>query len=280
MGARRACGRCSRRGPTGRLEREGTSRLPILQRQYQRHLRERQAQRRITSDGPWKHTLALSWLYGKSGNVVSAERLEGFLQSNYSITTRLYGFSAIHYENDEFSGFRIRRRVRSALGTNSSIPRRPAERADRPGLSQAAAGTVDQGCKRCGNSTHSGTSTASGADRERGLKLRHDFDASTKLSEKMLLESGSSDTWFESDLALQVKMREARARRGLDSAHRRRAARRSEEEDTTETLNLVFSLLGVYRSRDIQTLDPAAQRRRHRREFPRRIFASARGSSD
>src|ERR1700761_3205068 len=53
----------------------------------------------------WKHELTLDGLYGKSAGIVSAERWDGRLQTNYAITTPLFAFGALSYINDKFSGF-------------------------------------------------------------------------------------------------------------------------------------------------------------------------------
>src|ERR1700685_3708823 len=56
-------------------------------------------------EGDWKHTLHLDGLYGRSGDLVSAERWSAQLQSNYQFTPRFFAFGAFHYLDDEFSGF-------------------------------------------------------------------------------------------------------------------------------------------------------------------------------
>ena len=54
----------------------------------------------------------------------------------------------------------------------------------------------------------------------------HQFNSSTKLTNKLIVESGSSNTSIKNDLALEVKMsKQARAGRGLQRASQHEAGR-------------------------------------------------------
>ncbi len=64
----------------------------------------------------WKHDLQLAGLYGKSNDIVSAERLDTQWQTNYNFTNRLYGFGALHYDDDKFSGFQYQQTASAGAG--------------------------------------------------------------------------------------------------------------------------------------------------------------------
>src|ERR1700735_5082879 len=55
--------------------------------------------------GDWKHSMHLEALYGRSADITSAERWAALLQSDYQITPRAFAFGALHFTEDEFSGF-------------------------------------------------------------------------------------------------------------------------------------------------------------------------------
>src|ERR1700723_1340833 len=55
--------------------------------------------------GGWKHSMHLEALYGRSAEITSAERWAALLQSDYQITPRAFAFGALHFTEDEFSGF-------------------------------------------------------------------------------------------------------------------------------------------------------------------------------
>ena len=64
----------------------------------------------------WKHAFTLEGLYGRSGQVTSAERWDLRLQSDYTITTKLFSFGALAYQDDRFSGFQYQASGSGGLG--------------------------------------------------------------------------------------------------------------------------------------------------------------------
>ncbi len=68
----------------------------------------------------WKHAFNAAALYGKSGQVKSAERWSAGWQSDRDISPRLFGFGALRYGRDKFSGFQYRPRPRPVSATSSS----------------------------------------------------------------------------------------------------------------------------------------------------------------
>ena len=191
---------------------------------------------------PWKHTLSLLGLYGKSGDIVSAERIEAQLQSNYSITPRLFAFGMLHYTHDEFSGFAYQSEVTAGLGykildtpfDKLSAQVGPGYQRLRPEqLVKDADGAVVQ---RIPSAVESGAIASFGASYE------HDFNANTKLTDKVLIEAGSANTSVENDLSLQVKMSAKFAlAAGWTIQNNSKPPPGLKSEDTSETLSLVYS---------------------------------------
>jgi len=191
---------------------------------------------------PWKHTLSLLGFYGKSGDIVSAERFEAQLQSNYDLTSRLYAFGMLHYTHDEFNGFVYQAEATVGLGykildTNAdklSVQLGPGYQRLRPeDLHKDADGAVIQ---RTPGDTESGAIASFGASYE------HDFNANTKLTDKLLIESGAANTSVENDLSVQVKMSAKLAlAAGWTIQNNSKPPAGLKSEDTSETLSLVYS---------------------------------------
>ncbi|HEX3835381.1 MAG TPA: DUF481 domain-containing protein [Steroidobacteraceae bacterium] len=161
--------------------------------------------------GAWKHELQLAGLYGKSNDIVSAENLDAQWQSNYNFTNRLFGFGALHYADDKFSGFQYQETV--SAGAGYSIVKFADATLDaqvgvgyrrlRPELLDKDAGgdviariplDVETGAVVTGN-----------------IKGMYAFNATTKLTDVVAVESGSDNTLLQNDLGLQVNMSKALA---------------------------------------------------------------------
>ena len=55
--------------------------------------------------GDWKNSIHLEGLYGRSDEITSAERWAAIVQSDVKFTPRAFAFAALHFMQDEFSGF-------------------------------------------------------------------------------------------------------------------------------------------------------------------------------
>jgi putative salt-induced outer membrane protein len=192
--------------------------------------------------GPWKDTLHLEGLYTKSNSVVSGERWAGLLQSNYQVTMPMFVFGAVHYTDDKFSGFDYQGSVAVGVGYNfltSSTDKLSGQvgvgyRSLRPEtLNKDAAGNV---YRVEGTTSDNAIATAE-------VDYEHDFNASTKLTDKLLTESGSDDTLLQNDLAVQVQMSRRLALSAGYSIHDNSSPPVGVKKlDTITTLNLVFQL--------------------------------------
>jgi putative salt-induced outer membrane protein len=156
----------------------------------------------------WKHQLTIDGLYGRSQQVTSAERWDLRLQSDYTISKQWFAFGALAYQDDRFSGFQYqasgtggagykifdsdRTRLSVQLGVGYRVLR-PETLVFDPGGSGAVVSRVALEHE----SEVVGTA---------GIDFMHQFNSSTRLTDKLIAESGSSNTSIKNDLALEVKM--------------------------------------------------------------------------
>lgn len=195
------------------------------------------------ASGPWKDTLHLEALYAKSASIVSAERWAGLFQSNYQVTKPAFVFGALHYENDKFSGFAYQASVSAGAGYNfidTSTNKLSGQigvgyRDLRPEtLIKNAAGAVIYRVPLAASDSAIGTAE---------IDAEHDFNATTKITDKALMEAGSNDTLLQNDFALTVQMSSRLALSAGYSLHDNSSPPAGVKKvDTLTTLNLVFQL--------------------------------------
>jgi putative salt-induced outer membrane protein len=192
--------------------------------------------------GDWKHSFHLEGLYGRSGNVTSAERWAMIVQSNFQFTPRAFAFGALHYLQDEFSGFQYQASATTGLGykfIDSDTDKLTAQlgvgyRRLRPELLTIdAAGAVTS--RTLGESSGNAIGTA-------GFDYTHIFNASTKLTNKFLLDTGSGNTSLENDLAVVVNMSKKLAlSAGFTYQENTEPPIGLKKVNTLTTLNLVYA---------------------------------------
>jgi putative salt-induced outer membrane protein len=194
----------------------------------------------------WKHAFTLEGLFGRSGEVTSAERWDLRLQSDYTINTKLFAFGALAYQDDRFSGFQYQASGSGGLGyrffdsssTKLSVQGGVGYRLLRPEtlLKDDASGAVYGRIPGDRESEVVGTG---------GIDFMHQFNSSTKLTDKMIVESGASNTSIKNDLALEVKMSKKLAlAAGYSVLHNTKPADDVKRTDTITTLNVVYAFPG------------------------------------
>jgi putative salt-induced outer membrane protein len=190
----------------------------------------------------WKHNLLLDALYGKSAGITSAERWDARLQSDYQITRRLFSFGALSYQDDRFSGFQYQASASAGMGykffdsdaTKLSAQLGVGYRALRPEiLIKDDLGAVTARILQPTQSEAVGTA---------GIDFAQQFNSSTHLTDKMVAESGSSNTSIRNDLALEVKMNKKLSLAvGYTVIENTKPPAGLKQTDTTTTLNLVYA---------------------------------------
>jgi putative salt-induced outer membrane protein len=145
-------------------------------------------------EGPWAHKLGFAAVYAADAVTTTAQRWEVLEQTNYSYNmVHDFVFGGLRYEDDRYSGFNYQATLSAGLGhqffetptTNLSAQlglgykvadsRLPPQRI----TSLASLGSVD---------------------------LRHAFNAATTLLDKLTVEYTSSNTYFQNETTLEVKM--------------------------------------------------------------------------
>jgi putative salt-induced outer membrane protein len=194
-------------------------------------------------DGQWKNAFGIAALYGKNASFVTAQRIEGRYQLDHSITERLFWYGALHAEQDKFSGFNYQASLSSGVGykfidteatkltgtLGVGIRRLQPET-----LTKSAAGEVLSRVR--GEAT-------SGAVANAGIDFSHQLSKTTKILDKLLIESGSSNTSLQNDLALQVSMTDALALSVGYSLHNNtKPPPGAKKLDQLMTVNLVYQI--------------------------------------
>lgn len=195
-------------------------------------------------DGAWKNEFYLGGLYGKSTGIVSAERWETRLQSNYTISGDLFGFGGLRYEHDLFDGFQYQASATGGLGYKFIDT-------DATKLT----GQIGAGYRRLrpeeiirdptsGLVTSRELQDASGeAIGTAGLDFSHAFTKTTVLSNKFVMESGSTNTMLQDNIALTVKMSSKLALSvGYGITNNSNPPPTIKKLDTVATVNLVFAI--------------------------------------
>lgn len=195
------------------------------------------------TDGPWKNGFALAGLYGKNNGILSAERVEGRYELDHKISDRLYWFAAAAGTRDLFSGFNYQVNATAGLGykiIDSADTKLDgslgvgAQRLQTQQIFKDAAGAVIQRIN--GNAQTSMVGTA-------GLNYEHKLTSSTKLTDKLLITSGSLDTLIANDLGLQVAMNETLALSiGYSIRDNTKPASGVKKLDQVTTVNLVYNI--------------------------------------
>jgi putative salt-induced outer membrane protein len=156
--------------------------------------------------GDWKDIAHLAFLYGESGKVSSAQRLEGGWETDYNYTRSAFVFGSVNGENDHFDGFVYQVTLSTGVGYKFIDT-------DTTKLT----GNVGVGYRRLQTETLAAadangfiartpgpeTSDAVGTV---GLDYLQQVTRTTKLTDKLLIQSGGLNTAVSNDFAVAVDM--------------------------------------------------------------------------
>jgi putative salt-induced outer membrane protein len=193
-------------------------------------------------DGPWKHAFHLGGLYGQSAGIVSAESWDTNWQTNYDLTPKLYTFGGLRYQHDMFSGFQYQESI--AVGLGYKIFNTDATKLDvqvgagykrlRPeDLIKDSDGAVVQRIPLTAESDAIGTL---------GVNYSQALTGTTTLTDKLLVESGSSNTLVTNALAVAVKISTKLALSvGYSVTDNSKPPAGLKRTDSLETINLVYA---------------------------------------
>lgn len=147
----------------------------------------------VQESDPWKHLVGFSALRSTSGDVTTADRYEVHGQSDYKISQRSYVLGALRYENDEFSPYTYQ--AVAALGygykfydtedTKLSVELGVGYRRTEDRLTQEEEGD---------------------AILRGGMNYENKITDNTLVYDKLLVESGSDNTFIQNELGVKVAM--------------------------------------------------------------------------
>ncbi len=193
-------------------------------------------------DDAWKNALYAGGVYGKSGGIVSAERWEVREQTDYAITEKFFAFGGLRYEHDLFDGFQYQASLTGGLGykfldlesDKLTVQVGAGYRRLRPeSLTKDGNGAVVSRLPM--DATGEAIATV-------GADYSHRFTPSTTLTNKFLVEYGSSDTLAHDEIALAVKMSNRLALSvGYAITDNSKPPAPLKKLDTLTTVNLVFA---------------------------------------
>jgi putative salt-induced outer membrane protein len=182
-----------------------------------------------TEVGRWTHAVGFSALRATTANETTANRYELRGQTNYDFTDRSYVFGALRYEDDRFSAYEYQTTASGGVG-HRFIDTERTKLAGQLGVGYRVAELRLTG------------------EQENDVVFRgdvafeHELTDTTRIVDKLLVESGSSNTFLQNELSLQVKMTEALAL-SLTYAvrHNTEVPAGVRKTDQLTTANLVFA---------------------------------------
>jgi putative salt-induced outer membrane protein len=193
-------------------------------------------------DADWKHAFHLGGLYGENSGIVAAERWDTAWQSNYDFSKTLFAFGGLRYAHDMFSGFEYQASATTGIGykiadtasTKLDVQAGLGYRELRPEeLTKDSAGAVTSRTLEASNSSAIFTF---------GVNYSQALTSTTTLTDKLLVESGSSDTLLTNTLALAVKISGKLALSlGYNIQNNSNPPAGLKKLDSLETVNLVYS---------------------------------------
>ena len=178
----------------------------------------------------WKHSFGVAALRSSTDGDLTAERYAAFGQSDYKISDRSFWFGGLRYEQDEFSGFDYQASATTGYGYKFI---------DSDAVKLA--GQIGAGYRRSRNALTGATDgDAIGTGQ---LSYEHKLTDTTLLVDKLVVESGSNNTFASNDLALQVKMTDRLALSfGIGVRYNSDPPAGLKSTDTLTTVNLVVAL--------------------------------------
>jgi putative salt-induced outer membrane protein len=198
----------------------------------------------LTHEGAkWRNNVYLGAQYGENAEFATAERYEARYQADLKITDRFSWFGGVRGEQDRFSGSAYQ----ATVSTGASY-----KFIDSPTTKLTA--SLGAGLRRSKSETLIKTDAGEVIDRIEGevddepvatfsSNYEHAFTDTTKITNKLLAESGSDNTAIQNDIALQVSMTDALALAvGYGIRYNSDPPPLSESTDTLITVNLVYNI--------------------------------------
>lgn len=188
----------------------------------------------------WKNAFGLSGLYASDDTGATAQRWEAIAQSDYNFSPKTFWFGAGRYEDDRFSGFEYQATISTGLG-RKFIDNDRTKFVGTAGVGYKFFETRDA-------FDDAGVLIEEGMREDeiifRGtLDFDHKLTETTTLIDKFIVEAGADNTFYQNDIALQVKINSVLALAvGYSVRHNTDPPIGFEETDTLTTVNLVYEI--------------------------------------
>jgi putative salt-induced outer membrane protein len=176
----------------------------------------------------WTHKAGASMLRTVTNDVTSADRWELRGESQYSLTERSYLFGALRYEDDAFTDYSYQATATGGYGYRFIM----TETTKFEG--QIGAGYRQAELRLTGEQED-------GVIARGALNFEHKLTGTTLIYDRLLVESGSDNTFVQNGLGIEVKINETFAL-GLDYAvrHNTDVLPGTDKTDQVLTANLVY----------------------------------------
>jgi putative salt-induced outer membrane protein len=199
----------------------------------------------LTHEGAnWRNSFFIGALYGENAEFSTAERYEARYQTDYKITARASWFMALRGEQDRFSGFAYQ--ATGSTGASYQFIDSPTTKLN---------ASLGAGYRRQKSEILVKSEAGEVLDRLEGdiesepvatlsSTYEHAFTENTKLTNKMLAESGSDNTAVQNDIELSVSMSKTLALAvGFGVRYNSNPPPLAEDTDTLTTVNIVYNIL-------------------------------------
>lgn len=145
-------------------------------------------------------------LYGKTGDIATAERWATNAQRSWNLGSQTFWFTSLHYEHDLFSGFAYQGSATTGAGyrfintdaTTFQVQIGAGYRELKP--EQLIENSLGEVTARI-ESGSEGEAVGNGK-----IDFEHSFNGQTKITETLMTVAGSENIYLENDLALNVKL--------------------------------------------------------------------------
>jgi putative salt-induced outer membrane protein len=194
------------------------------------------------SIGDWKHLAHLAFLYGESGKASSAQRLEGSWETDYNYSKRMFVFGSVNGEDDHFDGFVYQVTLATGVGYKF-IDSDTTKLTGNVGFgyrrlqTETLTAADDNGfvARTPGPSSSDGVGTV-------GLDYSQQLTKTTKLTDKMLVQSGGLNTSVSNDFAVAVSMTQTLALSvGYGMRYNSQPPTGTKSTDQLFTVNVVYA---------------------------------------
>ncbi|OAB55319.1 hypothetical protein AY599_10265 [Leptolyngbya valderiana BDU 20041] len=179
--------------------------------------------------GAWLNESTASFVYGRDDGDENSNRFVATNRTNYSFSERSYVFGALRYDRDKFSSFKYQ--GTAALGLGRQLLDNERHR-----LSIEAGPGYRFSERRDTGETEDEAILRGFAD------YAWTISETTELTNRLLVEAGSDNTFAENELGLKVAINSNMAlKAGLSVRHNTDVDPGRDKTDTLTTVNLVYN---------------------------------------